>query len=208
VLSKPDRAERQVGAVRLSQPDAGKAAVGYAFVCGLWILFSDWAVESVFGDAGTIFQARAINSGLFVIITALLLYGLLRHVVDRPLAAAGGPTANEEEVIFATDGHREILQTIKTPFFDGAGKVVGVLGIARDVTAQKAAESELRRNYEELQRSNRATVVRELDMIELKQQINAMAFELGRKPVLPMAFLDAENVSGTDGRVATGGKRA
>jgi PAS domain S-box-containing protein len=126
---------------------------------------------------------------------------------DRAAMAAGGPTVNEEEVSFASDGHREILQTIKTPFFDGTGNVVGVLGIARDVTAQKTAEAELRRNNDELQRFNRATVGRELDMIELKQQINAMALELGRKPLFPMHFLNSEDSLETGAMFAGGGER-
>jgi PAS domain S-box-containing protein len=126
---------------------------------------------------------------------------------DRAAMAANGPTVNEEEATFAADGHREILQTIKTPFFDGTGNVIGVLGIARDITAQKAAEAELRKNNEELQRFNRATVGRELDMIDLKQQVNAMALELGRRPVFAMRFLDPEDSPQSSAMAAAGGQR-
>jgi PAS domain S-box-containing protein len=76
-------------------------------------------------------------------------------LVDRELAdffrekdlaaiAAGEPTLNEEEVTFASDGHREFLETIKTPMFDSNGELVGVLGIARDITARKQVESALK----------------------------------------------------------------
>jgi PAS domain S-box-containing protein len=64
---------------------------------------------------------------------------------DREAIAAGGPRMNEEEVTFASDGHRELLQTIKTPMYDEAGRVLGVLGIARDITENKRAEVELER---------------------------------------------------------------
>jgi PAS domain S-box-containing protein len=100
------------------------------------------------------------------------------------------PKINEEEVTFASDGHKELLQTVKMPFHDVDGKLVGVLGVARDITAIKAAEDELRCRFEALQRFNRATVGRELDMIALKQQINALNRELGREPPYPLAFLD------------------
>jgi PAS domain S-box-containing protein len=239
---------------------------------------------------------------------------------DQAAIEADGPSSNEEEVAFASDGHREMLHTLKTPIHDGAGRVIGVLGIARDITQRKAAEAallrlkddlaatlraipdllfeldetgrylkveatahdllaapaeqmlgrtigdmlppeatrtimdalqsaarngtdygrtitlpleagprhfelsvarksmdsgsgqrfivlsrditarkmaedELRRNNEELQRFNRATVGRELDMIELKKQINALARELGRQPPYPLRFLESDNTT-------------
>jgi PAS domain S-box-containing protein len=72
---------------------------------------------------------------------------------DRAAAAAGGPTANEEELIFANDGHRELLMTIKTPVFDAEGSLIGVLGVARDITQLRENERELethRQHLEEL----------------------------------------------------------
>jgi PAS domain S-box-containing protein len=109
---------------------------------------------------------------------------------DLAAIAADGPSSNEEEVTFACDGHREILHTIKTPILDSAGQVIGVLGISRDITARKTAEDELRRNNDELQRFNRATVGRELVMVELKKQVNTLARELGREPPYPLSFLN------------------
>jgi hypothetical protein len=43
--------------------------------------------------------------------------------------------------------------------------------------------------FEELRRFNRATVGRELAMIELKKQVNAQSEELGRDAPYPLAFL-------------------
>ena len=63
----------------------------------------------------------------------------------RDLAAmdADGPTVSEEEVVFAGDGHREVLETITTPVVDAGGGVVGVLGVGRDITERKRTEQEL-----------------------------------------------------------------
>ncbi|WP_462323140.1 PAS domain-containing protein, partial [Halochromatium sp.] len=55
---------------------------------------------------------------------------------DRDAIAAGAPTLNRETLIFADDGHQEQVETIKTPMFDAEGGLVGVLGIARDVSAR------------------------------------------------------------------------
>ena len=63
---------------------------------------------------------------------------------DRKAMAAGKPTSNEEWVTFAEDGHREFLDTIKTPMYDFNGKLIGVLGIGRDNTQRKLAEQNVR----------------------------------------------------------------
>lgn len=59
---------------------------------------------------------------------------------DKVAMAKGKPSKNEEEVTFADDGHREILETIKTPMYASDGKITGVLGIGRDITDRKRAE--------------------------------------------------------------------
>ena len=63
---------------------------------------------------------------------------------DLVALAADRPSVNEEEVTFASDGHREMLQTVKTPLRDSEGRVIGVLGVARDITAIRASEAALR----------------------------------------------------------------
>ena len=63
---------------------------------------------------------------------------------DRIAMAAGGPTRNEEEITYADDGHRERLETLKTPMYDKQGRLIGVLGIARDITERRQMETRLR----------------------------------------------------------------
>ena len=60
---------------------------------------------------------------------------------DLQAIAQRGPCKNEEEVTFASDGHREILETIKTPIYRDDGGLVGVLGIGRDITEHKRSEA-------------------------------------------------------------------
>lgn len=64
---------------------------------------------------------------------------------DRLVIESGGPITHEEWVTYADDGHREMLETIKTPMYDSSGRLIGVLGIGRDITARKRDETELRR---------------------------------------------------------------
>ena len=63
---------------------------------------------------------------------------------DQAAIAKGGPTANEESLTFSADGYRGIFETTKTPMHDPQGRIIGVLGIAHDITARKALELELR----------------------------------------------------------------
>ncbi len=69
---------------------------------------------------------------------------------DRAAMAAGKPTVNEEEITFANDGHRELLETIRTPFFAPDDGLIGVLGIARDITERKQMELQLREREQRL----------------------------------------------------------
>lgn len=55
------------------------------------------------------------------------------------------PTENEEWLTFADDGYKGLFSTIKTPMRDSSGKVIGVLGVARDITVQKQVKMQLKR---------------------------------------------------------------
>jgi diguanylate cyclase (GGDEF)-like protein/PAS domain S-box-containing protein len=63
---------------------------------------------------------------------------------DRQALAAGKPEANEEWLTFAADGYRGLFETIKTPMRDQAGRPIGILGVARDVTERAKVEEQLR----------------------------------------------------------------
>ena len=59
---------------------------------------------------------------------------------------------------------------------------------ARAIAALRAGEASLRSSNHELARFNRAAVGRELRMIELKREINAMCGQLGQPPRYPLEF--------------------
>ncbi|MCU7844422.1 MAG: PAS domain S-box protein [Candidatus Thiodiazotropha sp. (ex Monitilora ramsayi)] len=63
---------------------------------------------------------------------------------DLATITAGQATSNEEWVTFADDGHRVLLLTTKTPVFGDGGELIGVLGVAKDITAQHQTEQALR----------------------------------------------------------------
>jgi PAS domain S-box-containing protein len=81
---------------------------------------------------------------------------------DRKAIAAGKPTSNEEWVTFADDGHRALLDTIKTPMYDSQGELIGVLGIAHDITARKRAEEANARLEAQLQQAQKMEAIGQL----------------------------------------------
>ena len=81
---------------------------------------------------------------------------------DLAAIAAGRPRANEEWLAFADTGQRILVETIKTPVLDEHGQLLGVLGIARDITARyedgealRAARTEAERLLAESEQSRR-----------------------------------------------------
>ena len=72
---------------------------------------------------------------------------------DKEAISFDKPRMNEEEIFIVGDGQKKILETIKRPMYDPSGKLVGVLGIARDITERKQAEEkiqELNQSLEEM----------------------------------------------------------
>ncbi len=68
------------------------------------------------------------------------------HEGDMKAITDGESRIEEDEVVFVSDGHSEILETIKTPISNSDGKIVGVLGIAREITKRKQTEKELQKS--------------------------------------------------------------
>ncbi len=73
------------------------------------------------------------------------------RVHDKKATLKGAPSVNEEWITFANDGHRELLETTKTPMLDESGGLIGVLGIGHDITERKKAEAFSKKNTEILE---------------------------------------------------------
>ena len=70
---------------------------------------------------------------------------------DRKAMESNSPSINEEEVVFSSDGHRELLETTKVPIRDSSGELIGVLGIGHDITATRLAEKAAENHRRELE---------------------------------------------------------
>jgi PAS domain S-box-containing protein len=103
----------------------------------------------------------------------------------------------EDMALEGHDGKRHEVEFISNVYLVNHQKVIQCN--IRDITARKLAEQALRQQTEdlrtrnaELMRINRASVGRELRMVELKQQINELCRQLGQPPRHPLDFLGAK----------------
>jgi PAS domain S-box-containing protein len=86
---------------------------------------------------------------------------------DRRIMESG--TGEEiEERMPSPEGNRIFLST-KTPYRDGAGQVIGIIGISRDITARKLAESQIQRQQALLEAINR--IFREALTCETEEEL-------------------------------------
>lgn len=56
---------------------------------------------------------------------------------DRKVMAEGQPSVSEEWLTFSTGGYRGLFEVVKTPMCDSKGKLIGVLGVGRDITERE-----------------------------------------------------------------------
>lgn len=91
-----------------------------------------------------------------------------------------------EQAVLCRDGSRKTVLLSRIQLGDER------MLAAVDISTRKAAEEEVRHRNDELERFNRASIDRELQMILLKRQVNALAAELGRAPPYDLSFADAE----------------
>jgi PAS domain S-box-containing protein len=102
-----------------------------------------------------------------------VLHTLQRHSVEETVPVQGQP---------------RLFMSHMFPVLDEHGTARYVCRISLDVTERRRAEQALTARNEELERFNRVMVGRELDMIELKRQVNALSQALGRQPPYPLEF--------------------
>jgi PAS domain S-box-containing protein len=70
---------------------------------------------------------------------------------DQAALKAGKPRSNEEWITFASNGYRGLFLTTKTPMHLPDGGLIGILGIAHDITELRTAIDEVAKHRDELE---------------------------------------------------------
>jgi diguanylate cyclase (GGDEF)-like protein/PAS domain S-box-containing protein len=107
---------------------------------------------------------------------------------DLQAIAARNPVTVEERVRYAEDAHEALLEITKAPTYDAVGRLIGVLSIARDISARKASEDQIKNLafYDPLTRLPNRRLL--LDRLE-----HAIATQLRNGSVGALLLLDLDN---------------
>ena len=104
-----------------------------------------------------------------------------------------------DTVLLSREGREIPVEDSAAPILDAAGNIVGVVLVFHDVTAKRQSQEavrryveELRASNEELVRFNAAMVDRELRMVELKKEVNALCARLSEPRRYPLDFAEQQ----------------
>jgi PAS domain S-box-containing protein len=192
-----DITQRKLAEAALERSERLYRAIGETIDYGVWVCEPDgrniYASPSFLKLVG-ITQEQCSNFG----------WGDVLHPDDaaRTIAAwkecvQTGGRWDIEHRFRGVDGQWHPILARGVPVRDEQGRVLCWAGINLDIRRLKQTEAEVRRHAEELRatneeltRFNQATVGRELRMIELKQEVNALCAQLGQPPRYPSALDD------------------
>ena len=78
---------------------------------------------------------------------------------EQSIIRTGLPMIGKEEREVWKDGHVTWVSSTKMPWFDGTGKIIGIIGVSRDITSQKLAEKQLRQLSSAVEHSPASIVI-------------------------------------------------
>ncbi|MCS7261649.1 MAG: PAS domain S-box protein, partial [Anaerolineae bacterium] len=108
------------------------------------------------------------------------------HRDERYVIETGQALLNIEEPARDPQGNLVWLATTKVPLRDAEGRVIGIVGIGRDITQRRRIEEEMRRSLERLQLMNRVLIAA-ASTLDPHQVLEAICTELAQALDLPQA---------------------
>ena len=78
-------------------------------------------------------------------------YARETHREEQEIIRSGRPVIGKEHKLILADGTVLWVSVTKVPLRDPEGEIIGIIGVARDITERKVAEKKLRERNEEMQ---------------------------------------------------------
>ena len=97
---------------------------------------------------------------------------------DEAVMRTGVPMLNQEELLTDPHGRRRWHATTKVPLRNSAGRITGIVGIARDITHRKQAEEELQRANADLARHKEGLQAALAELQKSHEELKAAQFQL------------------------------
>ena len=97
---------------------------------------------------------------------------------EQDIIRSGEPLIGIEEKALDEAGNEIYLSTTKIPFRDGDGNITGIVGIGRDITTRKQAETKLLEHTEELQHVNALLEEKQEEVQHQAEELAAQAENL------------------------------
>ncbi|RGE45952.1 response regulator [Comamonas testosteroni] len=97
---------------------------------------------------------------------------------DAEVLQSDKPVISESYTL--VNGHKRLFQSIKSPYKNERGEIIGLLGIARDITGVRESEQKLRDSYEALRQAERLSRIGSwrLDLSTGEFQASEMMYEM------------------------------
>lgn len=112
-------------------------------------------------------------------------------IMDDGVMSSGAPLLEHEEMCVANAEKRMCILTSRIPLFD-KDMAVGMVGMFVDITEISQRELALVEELSDLKSFKDISFDREIRMVELKKEVNALAKALGRPPVYDLSFLQGK----------------
>jgi len=97
---------------------------------------------------------------------------------EQAIIRTGKPLINHEERSLDEKGNDIYLSTTKIPLHDADGKIIGIVGIGRDITDKRKAEGKLLDHAEQLQQINALLEEKQEEIQQQSEELSAQADNL------------------------------
>lgn len=145
VINLTDITERKECEIRLNQKETLLQSIIHAIADLVWMkdtdgvyIFCNQRFEDFFGTG----EKEIIGKTDYDFVTK----ERADFFRDKDIAvmSCGEPRAYQDWIVFANDGHKELLDITKTPIFDANHRLVGVIVVGHDITAMTALHEKLK----------------------------------------------------------------